>query len=78
MDLCADEFGRLGTEESAKRSAKSGKRIWYLPGPCICQFTIDGVNDSSEQNTGLQANIQEHGRSILVYRCVEHLGETDG
>lgn len=50
----------------------------YVPSPCIRQFTIDSVDHRSQEHTGLQANVEEHGRPILVYRRVKHFGETDG
>lgn len=49
-----------------------------VPSPCIRQFAIDSVDHRSQEHTGLQANVEEHGRPILVYRRVKHFGETDG
>ena len=63
MHCRANEFWRLCAKES---QSSVGKR------------SIDGIDNSAQEDTIEKSDVQEHGETILIDTCVENLGQTDG
>src|SRR5688500_5004959 len=77
MSLAGWDPKKLGAEQGIRRYALSLGMQRPSPLSGICQLAIHRVDDGAQENTVLQADVEEHGRPVLVDAGVEHCAEAN-